>query len=289
MEARLTGLNVYPLKSGGGTALRAADLLPSGLRYDREFMLVRPDGRFLSQRDLARMAVLRPVYDGEVLTVDVADPALAFAPLVHKPVEHGRVLDVRVHRSDCQGVDQGDEAADWFSALLATECRLVRFTGERRTSRGDGVVAFADSYPLLVISVESLADLNARIAANGGEGPLPMNRFRPNLVVEGLGAYGEDRVRVLRIGGTVIEMIKSCGRCVVTTTDQDSGARGREPLRTLAGYRRYDGAVRFGHNAVPRVTGPLAVGDPVEVLEATEPDRGTEAGGPAAELNNSEE
>jgi uncharacterized protein YcbX len=262
MPARLTELNVYPLKSGGGTALRAADLLPTGLRYDREFMLVTPEGRFLSQRDLGRMAVMRPVYDGEVLNVDVADPSLAFAPLTHKPVDDGPVRDVYVHRYECQGVDQGDEAAAWFSALLDTDCRLVRFTGHRSTSRGGGEVMFADGYPLLVISAESLADLNGRL-----DQPLPMNRFRPNLVVEGLGAYAEDEVRLLRIGGTVIEMARSCARCVITTTDQDSGERGREPLRTLASYRTFDRGIRFGQNAVVRTPGPLTVGDPVEILE----------------------
>lgn len=262
MNAVLTELNVYPLKSGGGTSLQQAQLTATGLPYDREFMLVTPGGRFLSQRELGRMALLRPVYDGELLTVDVADPALALTPLVHKPVDDGEVRDVLVHRTPCQGIDQGDEAADWFSALLDTDCRLVRFTGHRATSRGGGEVAFADGYPLLLISAESLADLNGRLAE-----PLPMNRFRPNLVVEGLGPFGEDAVRLLRIGPAVVELVKSCARCVVTTTDQDSGVRGREPLRTLATYRTIDRGIRFGQNGVPRTLGRLRVGDPVEILE----------------------
>ncbi|MFI0354542.1 MOSC domain-containing protein [Actinomadura sp. 9N407] len=285
MPGKLTELNVYPLKSGGGTPLRTAELLPTGLRYDREFMLVGPEGRFLTQRDHAEMALLRPVYDGDVLTVDVPGRE----PLTHKPVDDGPVRDVVVHRSECQGVDQGDEAAGWFADFLGAECRLVRFTGRRPTSRGGGEVTFADGYPLLVISAESLADLNERLAggpdaplrtvpaespaapngaARGLEGPLPMNRFRPSLVVEGLGAYGEDRVRLLRIGDTVIEMVKACARCVITTTDQDTGERGREPLRTLASYRAIDRGLRFGQNAVPRTTGTLTVGDPVEIIEA---------------------
>lgn len=262
MTAVLTELNVYPLKSGGGSSLQQAELTATGLPYDREFMLVTPEGRFLSQRELGRMALLRPAYDGELLTVDVADPALALTPLVHKPVDDGEVRDVLVHRTPCQGIDQGDEAADWFSALLDADCRLVRFTGHRATSRGGGEVAFADGYPLLLISAESLADLNGRLAE-----PLPMNRFRPNLVVEGLGPFGEDAVRLLRIGTAVVELVKSCARCVVTTTDQDSGVRGREPLRTLATYRTIDRGIRFGQNGVPRVLGTLRAGDPVEILE----------------------
>jgi uncharacterized protein len=262
LTAVLTELNVYPLKSGGGTSLDRAELTRTGLRHDREFMLTTPQGRFLSQRDLARMALLRPWYDGEILTVDVTDPALSVTPLIHKAVDDGPAWEVTVHRTTCQGIDQGDEATDWFSALLDTECRLVRFTGHRPTSRGGGQVAFADGYPLLVISAESLADLNVRLAD-----PLPMNRFRPNLVIEGLGAFGEDTVRLLRVGEAVIEMVKACARCVVTTTDQDTGERGREPLRTLATYRTIDRGIRFGQNAVPRALGTLTVGDPVEILE----------------------
>ncbi|QFG22744.1 MOSC domain-containing protein [Actinomadura sp. WMMB 499] len=259
MPATLTELNVYPVKSGGGTALRAAELTPAGLRHDREFMLVDAEGRSLTQRDTAALALLRPSYDGEVLTVT----APGAAPLVHKAHEDGEPREVLVQRKEARGVDQGDEAAAWFADLLGRECRLVRFTGRRETSRGGGVARFQDGYPLLLISAESLADLNGRMAA-----PLPMNRFRPSLVVEGLGAFGEDGVRLLRIGGTVIEAVKPCTRCVITTTDQETGERGKEPLRTLASYRSGEGGLLFGQNCVPRTVGGLAVGDPVEIVEA---------------------
>ncbi|TMR40455.1 MOSC domain-containing protein [Actinomadura geliboluensis] len=259
MKGTLTELNAYPLKSGGGTALRSAELTARGLPFDREFMLVSPGGRYLSQREFARMALLRPSYDGEVLAVRTAGAA----PLVHKAVDHGEVLDVRVQRKDCLGIDQGNEAAAWFSEYLGEECRLVRFTGRRETSRGGGEVMFADGYPLLIISEESLDDLNTRL-----DEPLPMNRFRPSLVIEGLGPYGEDDVRLLRVGEAVIEMVKPCTRCLITTTDQETAERGREPLRTLAAYRSRDRGIQFGYNAVPRALGTLTVGDEVEVLEA---------------------
>ncbi|WP_131741052.1 MOSC domain-containing protein [Actinomadura roseirufa] len=259
MTATLTGLNAYPLKGGGGTALRTCELTARGLPFDREFMLAGPEGRFLSQRDVARMALLRPSYDGEVLTVR----APGTAPLVHKAVDDGEVLDVSVHRRDCRGVDQGDEAAAWFGGLLGRGCRLVRFTGHRATVAGDGELMFADGFPLLVISAESLADLNGRL-----DDPLPMNRFRPSLVLEGLGPFGEDAARLLRIGETVIETVRPCARCLVTTTDQRTGERGREPLRTLATYRKADGKVLFGQNCIPRTLGRITLGDPVEVLEA---------------------
>ncbi|TDB87945.1 MOSC domain-containing protein [Actinomadura sp. KC216] len=262
MTATLVELNAYPLKGGGGTALRTAELSARGLPFDREFMLVTPEGRFLSQRELAGMALLRPSYDGEILTVDAPGAA---SPLAHKALESGEILDVTVHRKECQGIDQGEEAAEWFTAVLGHECRLVRFTGHRPTRHGGGEVMFADGYPLLLISAESLADLNARL-----DEPLPMNRFRPSLVVEGLGAFGEDGARLLRIGETVIEAVRPCKRCLVTTTDQETGERGREPLRTLATYRTRDGGIQFGQNCVPRRLGTLTLGDPVEVLEAAE-------------------
>ncbi|MBW8481968.1 MOSC domain-containing protein [Actinomadura parmotrematis] len=258
--ATLTALHSYPLKSAGGTSLRGAELIATGLRDDREFMLATPEGRHLSQRECAAMARLRPVRepvrDG-VLSVRFDDAE----PLVHTPVDGGPAARVTVHGNPCLGVDQGDAAAAWFARALGRPCRLVRFTGHRATAHGGGEVAFADGYPLLLISEESLEDLNGRLDA-----PLPMDRFRPNLVVRGLGAYGEDKVRLLRIGGTEIELVKPCARCVITTTDQETGERGREPLRTLARYRNIDRGLLFGQNAVPRVTGPLAVGDDVEVL-----------------------
>ena len=258
MTAVVRGLHVYPLKSAGGTRLTSAEVTPTGFRHDREFMLIRPDGARLSQREVPRMALLRPSYDGEKLLVDAID---AVTPLLHEVRTEGPAREVRLPSTTCQGLDQGDEAADWFSALLDVDCRLVRFTGRRETSRGGGTVAYADGYPFLVISAESLDDLNARL-----EYPLPMNRFRPSIVVEGLGAYGEDSVDLLRIGDVEIELVKPCGRCVITTTDQDSGVRGREPLRTLASYRtrrRDDGsrAVDFGQNGIPRTVGTIRAGD----------------------------
>ncbi|WP_106396495.1 MOSC domain-containing protein [Actinocorallia populi] len=253
----LVALNVHPLKSGAGIPLTEAVLTPRGLLHDREFMLVDAEGAFLSQRKHPRMALLRTAYDGEVLSVN---------EFVHKAVDDGGVREVTVHGRPCLGVEQGDEAAAYFSDFLGLECRLVRFTGHRATRRGEGELAFADGYPLLVVSQESLDDLNGHL-----DEPVPMNRFRPNLVFSGLGAFGEDGVGRLRVGETEIELIKPCGRCVITTVDQETGVKGRQPLAALARYRarEFEGQrqAMFGQNAIPRTTGNLKVGDPVEVLE----------------------
>jgi uncharacterized protein len=255
-------LFVYPLKSGGGTRLESAEIAPTGFRFDREFMLTRPGGAHLTQRELPRLALVSPSYDGEKLVVDAPD---AVTPLVHHAQLDGPALDVTVHGNPCQGVDQGDEAADWFSALLDTDCRLVRFAGRRSTKVGGGTVKYADGFPVLVTSVESLAELNSRL-----DEPLPMNRFRPSIVIEGLGPWGEDEVTRLTIGEVEIELIMPCPRCVITTTDQETAVRGHEPLRTLATYRTRpvdDGGhgVMFGQNGVPRSLGTVRVGDRVEV------------------------
>ncbi|GLY78574.1 MOSC domain-containing protein [Actinoallomurus iriomotensis] len=268
MRAVVRELTVYPLKSGGGTGLTTAEVTPTGIRYDREFILIRPDGARLSQREVPRMARLRPSYDGQKLVVDALD---AVTPLVHEARSDGPLREVRLPRTTCQGVDQGDEAADWFGALLDVECRLVRFAGRRETSRGGGTVAYADGYPLLVISAESLADLNGRL-----DEPLPMDRFRPSIVVEGLGPFGEDSVRRLWIGPVEIELVRACDRCVITTTDQETGLRGREPLRTLATYRTArdeDGSrgVFFGQNGIPRTCGTIRVGDTVRASPSSTP------------------
>jgi uncharacterized protein YcbX len=263
MTAVVSRLYAYPLKSAGGSRLTTAELTPTGFAHDREFMLTRPDGRHLSQRELPHMALLRVSYDGSTLVVDAVD---AVTPLVHQVRTASPAWDITLFGEPCQGVDQGEDAADWFSALLHADCRLVRFAGRRETSRGGGTVTYADGYPLHVISAESLEDLNSRL-----DDPLPMDRFRPSIVLEGLGAYGEDSVKLLRIGDVEIELIEPCRRCVITTTDQTSGARGHEPLRTLATYRlrrTSDGkrGAMFGQNGIPRRLGTIRTGDLVRAL-----------------------
>ncbi|MFI0368345.1 MOSC domain-containing protein [Actinomadura sp. 1N219] len=256
MRAVVAGLNVFPIKSGGAVALAEAALTPDGLRHDRAFMVVRPDGRHLSQREVPELALLRPEYDGVKLTVHTP---LAGTPLVCEAAD-GPARDVTVHRRPCLGVDQGEDAAAWFSSVLGLPCRLVRFTGTRDTRLGGGTLAYADGYPVSVLSAESLDDLNHRMDAR-----LPMSRFRPNIVLRGLGPYGEDAVTRLRGGGADIELIKPCGRCVIINTDQETARRAPHPLRALAGYRtqRFDGsrAVMFGRLGIPRALGVLRVGD----------------------------
>ncbi|HEY9391460.1 MAG TPA: MOSC N-terminal beta barrel domain-containing protein [Mycobacteriales bacterium] len=263
MSMSVTSLHVYPLKGCHGTDLTGATVTPRGFRHDRELMLVDPAGGFLSQRNLPLLALFHVRHDGTALTVTGPDGASFRHPIRTR----GPRLPVRVHRSDTVGVDQGDQAARWFGSRLGRACRLVWFP-EDQVRPVDPVYAtaevrFADAFPLLVTTQESLADLNARL-----DQPVPMNRFRPSIVLTGWDrAWAEDQVRVLRIGRVEVELVRRCGRCTVTTVDQDTGVTGPEPLRTLATFRQEGQKLLFGVLGVPRVTGTVSVGDSVEVLE----------------------
>jgi hypothetical protein len=171
--------------------------------------------------------------------------------------------------------DLGEHAADWFSSFLQTRCRLVRFPddGFRPVdpdyARFEARVAFADGFPVLLTSESSLKELNARM--DGGGGRVPMDRFRPNLVVRGSEPFEEDRWRQIRVGELVLDVVKPCARCKITTVDQITGKTGTEPLATLAGFRKRDNEVLFGQNCVHHGPGSVRVGDEVEILEWAEP------------------
>jgi hypothetical protein len=187
-------------------------------------------------------------------------------PALELPLDPGLAVSLSVTIWDdcCLAEWTGERAARWFSEVLETDCSLVHLPeASARTVDPDYAppghrVGFADAFPFLLISEASLADLNGRL-----DTPLPMNRFRPNLVIAGGTAFGEDALSAFRIGALPFRVVKPCDRCVLTTTDQATAERGVEPLRTLATYRRWDGKVWFGQNVVHEGTGRLAVGDVV--------------------------
>jgi len=263
---RVSALFRYPIKSCRGAPLEEAALDQRGIVGDRQLMLVDPEGSFLTQRDLPRMALIVPSLDGDLLTVR----APGADELRVRCTRGGPRVDVTIWRDLCVAVDQSQEASDWFRAFLGVPCRLVGMADEhvRRVDakyarRSDDQTAFTDGYPLLLMSEASLEDLNRRLPA-----PLPMNRFRPSVVVRGCDPYAEDGWREIRIGSLGFDVVKPCERCIITTIDQDASEFGLEPLRTLATYRRFpSGGVMFGQNLVHHGPGTLRVGDPVEVVE----------------------
>jgi uncharacterized protein YcbX len=271
----LSEIFIYPVKSLRGLSLPTAEVDSLGIVGDRRFMVVDADGRFLSQRTLPRMARIETALSTEVLTLSSENAGRIEIPRASNPDAAAR--SVSVWKSEgLLAEDCGESAAGWLSTFLSTPCRLVRIGEKFRRpilkpdvgGPGD-VVSFADSCPFLVIGQASLDDLNDRLVGQG-EAAVPMNRFRPNLVVSGAAAYAEDGWSRFRIGPVTFHSGGPCARCVITTTDQVTAIRGKEPLRTLAQYRR-DAAdptdVNFGQNLVHETKeGRLRVGDAVELL-----------------------
>jgi len=262
----LRELRIHPVKSCRGISVLEWELDRFGLALDRAFMIVDAErGLFLTQREDPRLARIAPRIDGATLTL-AAEGAGSIA--IDLGQRDGLRTPIEVWRHRGEGVDQGPEAAAWLTALLGRPLRLVRIPPDHarlvspERSPEPAYTAFSDGYPLLLLTRASLDDLNARLPA-----PLGVERFRPNLVIDGAEPYAEDAWRRIRFGSIELDVVKGCDRCAITTVDPATGERsGREPLRTLMRYRRRDGAVWFGQNAVHRGTGPLAVGMPVAVL-----------------------
>jgi uncharacterized protein YcbX len=257
----LSGISVYPVKSARGIALAQSEVDAFGLRYDRRWMVVDRSGQFLSQRSHSRLALVVPSILSGALRIDAPGMPTLETPLNPSPTV---ATQVTVWNDTCGATWLGEKAASWFSNFLGSTCSLVHMDPDVVRPANPAFappgsrVSFADGFPFLLISEESLTDLNRRLAE-----PLPMNRFRPNLVVAGGEPYQEDRWSRIEIGGIGLRVVKPCGRCVVTTTDQTTGERGKEPLRTLATYRKRNGEVMFGQNVVHEGTGRLRVGNAV--------------------------
>lgn len=265
--ATISQINVYPIKSCAGIALDEARMFAHGLEYDRHWMLVDTRGRFVTQRTMPRMALIEPELAGGELVVRAPGQAPFRTPLDAAVLSDAERIEVTVWRSTLNALDVGGEAAQWFSAFLGAPLRLMRFdpAAQRIANRdrtGDTIapLRFADGYPLLVIGQASLDDLNARLAKKGVDA-IPMNRFRPNLVLSGIEAYEEDYIDTLRLetgaGPIGLRFVKPCTRCPIPTIDQLSGAPDprwpHEPTDTLSAYRadsRVDGQMTFGQNAV---------------------------------------
>ena len=267
----VAGLWIYPVKSLGGIACPVAQVGDLGLDGDRRWMLVDQAGRFLTQREHACLALGRVALGaGRLGLVAPGQPSIDVA------VPHATAQRLRVTIFDdvVDAVLAEPAAHAWATAWLGSPTRLVylpddsrRAVDPRYAAPGDRT-AFTDGYPVLVVSQASLDDLNARLG-RAGEGPVGIERFRPNVLVAGdegeeLAPYAEDDWRTVRVGATVeLAVVKPCARCVVTTIDQGHATRGREPLRTLATYRQRGNKVLFAQNAVVRAPGTLRVGDVV--------------------------
>lgn len=269
--ARIASLHIYPVKSCRGIDLAKARLTPTGLEWDRRWMIVDGKGKFVTQRTHPLLTTISTAITDSRLELSAAGhPAL-----VVDPRAGGAAHPVQVWRDHCSGIDVGDEAASWLAQVLGARFQLLRMNDEvprladsHYAGPRPQPVSFTDGYPVLLTSIESLAELNQRLPA-----PIPMNRFRPNVVIEGVEAYAEDAMVAFRSGAVALRGVKHCTRCINTTTDQFDGTRdaGSEPLKTLKTYR-YDKILRgiaFGQNCVVAegVGELLSVGAPLS-LEA---------------------
>lgn len=278
MGLTLTGIRHYPLKSCQGFDLEHAVVERCGLAGDRRWMVVDEAGFVVTAREHPQMLLVTPELTGAGLrlrapgreTLDVANP------------DGSTSQEVTVWRNSVDAA-RSDHAADaWLSAVIGKPVHLVYLDDPNRRqpnqefTRADDRVSFADGYPVLLATEESLQAVNDLIAlgANAHEGPLPIVRFRPNVIVRGAPAWSEDGWRALRIGEAVFRAVKGCDRCVLTTINPVTIAKGKEPIATLARHRKWDGKTWFGMNLVPDNPGAtISVGDEVEILnEVPAPD-----------------
>jgi hypothetical protein len=267
MTLAVSHLFVYPVKSCRGIALSEAEIVATGFRHDRAWMIVDADGEMITQREEPRLALIRAAFAGGRLTLSATgQPDLAV------PEPTGAVIAAEVFGNAVAARPVAAEADAWLTCYLGAPCRLVALSGavprklDPRYARAGDTTGFADGYPFLVFSEASLDDLNRRIGKPPA--PLPLARFRPNIVVRGAAPFAEDGWKRIRIGLTSFRVVKPCARCAIPTVDPETAATGKEPLKTLATFRRgADGAVFFGQNVIHDGSGTIRVGDPITILE----------------------
>lgn len=279
MPLSLSSIHRFPVKSCRGESVDSAVVEPWGLAGDRRWMLVDEAGSAITAREANRLLLVHPELTAGGLVVAAPD-----LPTLTVPMPDPRTqTPVDLWKSELTAAPAGPEADAWFSKVLGQPARLVYLDDPTRRatspefSEPSDRVSFADGYPLLVATEASLAALNDVVAerSEGAHPPLPMTRFRPNVVIAGSQAWAEDDWRRIRIGDSVFRAVKGCARCVITTIDPDTAVREKEPIASLARIRRWDGATWFGVNLVPDTAGvTIRVGDEVEVLDAVAPGAG---------------
>lgn len=261
----VSALIFYPIKACCGIEVDKSSVERMGLEHDRRMMVVTPEGGFLTQREYPRLALVTPSISEDKLTLSAPGKQdLNISILKSRPT---RTVDIWRSKG-VQAIDQGELAAGWFSDWLEAGVRLVHFAegykrkiNEQYAVNRDDHTGFADGYPILLASEESLEDLNGRL-----DTPVPMNRFRPNLVVKGCEPFAEDTWSRIKIGNLELAVVKPCARCVVTTIDKESLEQSKEPLKTLVSYRKQKGEAMFGQNVIPLNEGRLRLGMNVEIL-----------------------
>lgn len=270
---QVSGLYIYPIKSLQGIAVSQARVTAKGFEHDRCWMLVDAHNRFISQRQVPAMVLLQVaiVTDGLLVTHKISDEKL-FIEFKTSPLTSP--VDVTIWDDTCTAQHVSHRADKWFTAMLGINCRLVHMPdgykrlADQRYAHQGAVTSFADGYPFLIIGQASLDDLNSRLTQ-----PLPINRFRPNIVFTGGKPYQEDLMGNFTIAGINFYGVKLCARCVITTINQNNGTIGNEPLKTLAGYRKKNNKIYFGQNLVHTGNGTIAIGNQLQTISLNHQER----------------
>lgn len=265
----IDALYIYPIKGLKGVSVSSIEALQRGAADDRRYMLVDEQGQLVSQRTHPIMCLMSCELKEDVLVVSYKEEKLSFSRQEYTD----RLLDVELWGGHFKAYEVSQRTSDWFSQMLGTTCRLVKMVdGEDRIKnyqsintnhKGSTKLSFADGYPYLVLGTASMQELNSRL-----EEELPVNRFRPNIVINTGRAHEEDEWEQIMVNEVLIEIVKPCARCVVITIDQATAEKGKEPLKTLAAYRKEGKSIMFGANAVLLNPGKIKVGDPVQLVKS---------------------
>jgi hypothetical protein len=266
-EFLISELLIYPVKSLGGMSVKSSVLTERGFEYDRRFMLIDSHNRFVTQREFPELVFFKTsIVGNNLFLTDKRDECSVAVPL--NAVE-GEQIGVQVWDDYCQAMLLDKHIGDWFSERLSKQVRLVYMPNDSRrqvdpayAANGE-LTSFSDGYPVLIIGEESLKDLNDKL-----ENPVSMDRFRPNIVFSGGYPYVEDTFKAFKVGDVRWEAVKPCARCIMTTTDQETGQRTAEPLKTLSKYRSRHNKIYFGQNLLASQTGEIRIGDKLIVLSS---------------------
>lgn len=266
----ISQLYVYPIKSLGGIEINEAHLTDRGFEHDRRWMLVDENNRFLTQREFSKMALLRTaIHANELAVYEKGNEAEKISLNLYPTGSN--LITVQVWDDVCKAIEVSSEANEWFSNKLNMRCKLVYMPDasvrkvDAEYALNNELTGFSDAFPVLMIGQASLDDLNSRL-----ENPVPMNRFRPNIVFIGGTPFEEDTMKEFEMNGITFYAVKPCARCVVTTTDQETGIIAKEPLKTLSGYRTGNNKVYFGQNILYKNNGTIKVGDELKVVQVKE-------------------
>ncbi len=263
----LSEINIYPIKSLGGISLKEAILEERGLQYDRRWMLIDESGTFITQRKHFKLALLQVGISNSTVTIahkTIPNYSTSFSVEEH----NGKPIEVSIWDDVSSGTEVKIQVSEWFSDFLKIKVRLIKMGGEEKRfvdpkyAANDEIVSFADGYPYLIIGKASLDALNTKL-----EEPVLMDRFRPNFVFTGGEPHIEDGFNKFYIGNTLFSAVKPCARCVLTTVNQQTGAKGQEPLKTLASYRTFNKKVMFGQNLIHHNLGTVRLNDELKMKQ----------------------